>query len=340
VLTKEKKIKKMNKFFFAIAISLFVLVIFFDQKSYSQESTINKKNANQVSREEKTFYDDGKLESIKTYKNDKLDGLSVDYSVNGKTKNETYFKSGYKNGIHREYNSATNALEIEEYYINDTLNGIRKVFNDKGVILMHENYMNGKQHGTQIGYKKGRPVEFLQYEMGEELSSLSWKDVKYVEKIQKKLNADTLFFLEDGGFYKIRNKETRKWGLYTILNYPKHHFTKIIPCLYDSISFKGSCVDPFTVVWNNGKLGVVLFEYDGSSYTETVPCMYEAGKIIAFEPDGFIGYDYYLKVQKMSKWGLVDWKTGAVLVNFDYDLPTEIKIQEYLNETKISENRE
>jgi hypothetical protein len=143
-------------------------------------------------------------------------------------------------------------------------------------------------------------------------------DETVINKIKRKLSADSIIpdpYNEDG-VYNARNKKTKKWGMY-------QNFKEFIPARYDSIDFFGFN-HPFTLVWNNGKVGVILDGSDG--YKESVPCIYDDGQIWKYWNREIAQEEKVLKVRKGEKWGMINWITGDIQVDFICDNPNDVKM--------------
>ncbi len=133
------------------------------------------------------------------------------------------------------------------------------------------------------------------------------------KEMLKKMNADKIE-MDDGngdGVFKIREKKTKKWGMYQWM-YSGLKTKELIPINYDSLRyfpFNGA----FTAVYNDGKVGFFLsaWSYDEKA-KQTVPCLYEDYQRFT------VKNSTYLAVAKGGKWGWVDWLTGQEKTEFIY----------------------
>ncbi len=87
----------------------------------------------------------GNLETQAYFKNDKLDGkvLKIKY---GRTEEETNFKDGKLNGLKIKYNRSGKPVQETEYK-DDKKHGFDKYYDDEGVLDSEYQYKNGKQVG-------------------------------------------------------------------------------------------------------------------------------------------------------------------------------------------------
>ena len=66
--------------------------------------------------EYKTYYDNGNIETVVNYKNDKLNGESKSYYENGQIKGEINYKGGKKDGISKSYSENGQLISVETFY--------------------------------------------------------------------------------------------------------------------------------------------------------------------------------------------------------------------------------
>jgi hypothetical protein len=125
-----------------------------------------------------------------------------------------------------------------------------------------------------------------------------------IKASRAKLNAD-LVFLDAGngdGVFKARNIDSQKWGMYQYLDEIK----TLIPSIYDSIDFF-SWNNPFTGVYNKGKVGIYTSAWSVDNAQETIPCEYDGYRVI----EG--NRDLFLAVQLNNQWTWIDWRSGALI---------------------------
>ncbi|CAM1340361.1 WG repeat-containing protein [Tenacibaculum aestuarii] len=123
---------------------------------------------------------------------------------------------------------------------------------------------------------------------------------------------------------KVKMKSTKKWGIYNIDVYRYYgenviNADEVVAPKFDSIGwFKN--MEPFVIVKNNKKYGILLNPYEIPDAVERVNCIYDAIKVK--EVDG----RYYALVKQNEKWGLVDWFEDVVLVDPTFDNPEDVPL--------------
>ena len=96
----------------------------------------------------KSYYDDGSLEYKSSYFNNKLDGASYYYNIEG-------------------------SLLTYAEYENGSLHGMSKNFYQTGEIQYSCSYFHGHKHGDEKFYhKNGQPQSLIKYEYGKEVSEM------------------------------------------------------------------------------------------------------------------------------------------------------------------------
>lgn len=86
-----------------------------------------------------TFYDNGNIRSIETWKNGKLNGKYVLYHENGQKIFETTYINGKDDGDYKLYHS-NGFLQVKGQFKNGTPIGKWKYFNDKGILIGSGDY--------------------------------------------------------------------------------------------------------------------------------------------------------------------------------------------------------
>jgi hypothetical protein len=147
-----------------------------------------------------------------------------------------------------------------------------------------------------------------------------------MKKILKKINATEykIDFKNEDGIFVAKNNKSKKWGMFQAWSIKK--INEIIPVKYDSIDFF-DVNSPLTGVWLKGKVGVYLSPWTFEKGKQSIPCLYDGYRI-------FIKETYYLALQKEGKWAWVDWISGQLKTDFQYELsgdnlPEPNFIQEY-----------
>lgn len=159
------------------------------------------------------------------------------------------------------------------------------------------------------------------------LASASLSAQEITPKILKKIGASEYKmdrYNEDGVFI-AKNKKTKKWGMFQA--WSESDIKEMIPMAYDSIhffQFNGLV----TGVWNQGKVGLFPSPWSFEDAMQTVECLYDGYKIYDVEKYTDSGYPItvvYVAVKKNGLWAWIDWKTGELKTEFEYDL-TEAKM--------------
>lgn len=254
---------------------------------------------------EKLYYENGQLESATPYKNDTIDGIQYAYHENGKLKSEGRYQMGVLKGNQKEYHEngkLSSSINYENINGWPAPSGVGKTCDEKGNCKL-------------VYYKDGRELET--------------KDEREILKFMAKIQADTIIYdLEvTDGIYKTRSKITKKWGMYQFYA----GITPLIPMVYDSCGFLRG---PFTLVWNNGKVGTYLSKWEFDNHKQTVSCEYEDGWIK--NSDGA----YYFMAKKNGKWGIVNWKSGDNEVDFLYASVEEVPLVPIETPASIREDLE
>lgn len=160
-------------------------------------------------------------------------------------------------------------------------------------------------------------------------------------ELLQNLNADLIVTDANNkdGIFMARNKTTKKWGMFQF-TYNSSKPLVLIPMKYDALKFfVGN--EKFTIVHNNGKLGVYLSFFDyGKEAKQSVACLYDDYKKIIVPYNGKLKFppitysEEYLAVKKNGKWGWVNWFTGKEQSEFNYetidDLPTPDYFQQWM----------
>ena len=86
--------------------------------------------------------------------------IKKEYYLSGKTKSETTYKQGKKNGPSKEYNRF-GTLVSEKQYKDGLKNGIAKYYYDNGSLREEISYRQGKRNGAHKYYNKNGKLEQL-----------------------------------------------------------------------------------------------------------------------------------------------------------------------------------
>jgi antitoxin component YwqK of YwqJK toxin-antitoxin module len=193
--TKTKETKTTNQYFQNVPLLQNTLLTYFsseeDLKNLNKQfQNLNYEKYNthiQPHGVVKTYYSNGKLNEIKTYKNGVLDGLSELFYKTGKLWIKSTYKNGkleglwedwYENGVLRyKINYKNGKLEglwedwyengkiSERYnYKNDKLDGLSETWHNNGQLYDRSNYINGELNGlSEEWYDNGQLENRVNY---------------------------------------------------------------------------------------------------------------------------------------------------------------------------------
>ena len=118
------------------------------------------------------FYRNGVLYAEKSYKEDSLNGWSINYYYPF-TLSEIYYVNGKKHGIAKEWCDGRKKLKKREHYTYGTLNGLSEEWSCRGkhYLIRSTEYKNGKKDGVEkvydnINYKDGSLYSSIEYKNG------------------------------------------------------------------------------------------------------------------------------------------------------------------------------
>lgn len=106
---------------------------------------------NNFTGEDKTYYENGKIESIKNYKNGILNGICKEYYSNEQLKSDLVYREGKPDGNQKIF-FENGKIESEANYIDGKVDGLAKTFFENGEKRQEVNYAKGLQDGFYIEY--------------------------------------------------------------------------------------------------------------------------------------------------------------------------------------------
>jgi len=145
--------------------------------------------------EEKSYYQSGKLKSVGTFNQGKLDGIVTGYYEDGTIQVRATYVNGVKQGrVIHYYPNGTK--QVESFYTDDKFDGIRTTWYENGKPMEVTPYSKGLLHGTgRTYYESGGVFEEAKFEYGtpkvitiyNEDGSIAeqkgWIDNKIIERI-------------------------------------------------------------------------------------------------------------------------------------------------------------
>ena len=145
--------------------------------------------------EEKSYYQSGKLKSVGTFNQGKLDGIVTGYYEDGTIQVRATYDNGIKQGrVIHYYPNGTK--QVESFYTDDKFDGIRTTWYENGKPMEIAPYSKGLLHGTgrtyyeaggvfeEVKFKYGTPKVITIYnEDGSVAEQKGWIDKKIIERI-------------------------------------------------------------------------------------------------------------------------------------------------------------
>jgi len=145
--------------------------------------------------EEKSYYQSGKLKSVGTFNQGKLDGIVTGYYEDGTIQVRATYVNGVKQGrVIHYYPNGTK--QVESFYTDDKFDGIRTTWYENGKPMEVTPYSKGLLHGTgrtyyesggvfeEAKFKYGTPKVITIYnEDGSIAEQKGWIDNKIIERI-------------------------------------------------------------------------------------------------------------------------------------------------------------
>lgn len=133
---------------------------------------------------------------------------------------------------------------------------------------------------------------------------------KEIKRFLRERKADKIVFCEvHQDVYQLRNKKTKKWGMYD-------WFDQLIPMEYDTIiPFKQ--FQPFTLAKKNGAYIILKWPYDIEEIALTPITDFEAMDIVTVI-DNNVTFRYFLLASHDGSWGCVSWQDLSTIIPFKY----------------------
>lgn len=156
----------------------------------------------------KSYDIQGGLISEGNRKNHLLDGIWTFYKNGKKTSEITYLK-GIKQGFSKYY---TSRGREEEFYINDTINGLHSYYDTNGVIIKTIPFIKGEKHGMAKEYNKSGEIVYIRIYRRDIL--VSKEAINRRDKFEKKQDIWKEFYASDKLYWEVTYKDSLKNGYY------------------------------------------------------------------------------------------------------------------------------
>lgn len=172
------------------------------------------------------FFDDNSIKSSKEYKDGKLDGKTIEYFDENNIFFEGFYKNGLLNGEAKEYFIYTDGSSSysEGYYVNNEKQGVWKEYDKEGNLHSTQNYTNGKEDGTYSQYTKEGILKYTEeWEYGEQLNAIEYYPSGQIQSIEQwadnSRNGIAVSYYENGNIKELVNyKDNMVDGEYLKLN--------------------------------------------------------------------------------------------------------------------------
>ena len=134
------------------------------------------------------FFDNSSIKSSKEYKDGKLDGKVIEYFDEKNVFFEGVYKNGLLNGKAKEYfvHADGSSSYSEGYYVNSEKQGLWKGYDSEGNIRSEQFYIDNERDGTYKQYTKAGTLKHTEeWEYGEKLNSIDYypnENVKLIEQ--------------------------------------------------------------------------------------------------------------------------------------------------------------
>lgn len=113
------------------------------QQNLKRKYEVLQKDTTQKHGIYQSFYENGQLKMTLLYIKNKKNGLGTIYNEAGKKTEEAQFKNGMLNGVRKIYDTESDALKIEETYVDDNFEGPYKSYFTSGQIKQEGQYIDG-----------------------------------------------------------------------------------------------------------------------------------------------------------------------------------------------------
>ena len=124
----------------------------------------------------KTWFENGKLESQKTYKVNKLEGSVMAWYLSGAIERKVEFSNDKKHGSYETFHENGKQKAVGQF-VNGQKTGIFRTWFASGQLESEITYVNGKEEGTYVEYfVTGKKYCEKQFTAGDETSVKYWTE--------------------------------------------------------------------------------------------------------------------------------------------------------------------
>ena len=134
------------------------------------------------------FFDNSSIKSSKEYKDGKLDGKTIEYFDENNVFFEGTYKNGLLNGEAKEYfvHADGSSSYSEGYYVNSEKQGLWKGYDSEGNLRSEQFYIDNERDGTYKQYTKDGTLKHTEeWEYGEKLNSVDYYPNEKVKLIEQ-----------------------------------------------------------------------------------------------------------------------------------------------------------
>ncbi|WP_177160473.1 toxin-antitoxin system YwqK family antitoxin [uncultured Fusobacterium sp.] len=134
------------------------------------------------------FFDNSSIKSSKEYKDGKLDGKVIEYFDEKNVFFEGVYKNGLLNGKAKEYfvHADGSSSYSEGYYVNSEKQGLWKGYDSEGNLCSEQFYVDNERDGTYKQYTKAGTLKHTEeWEYGEKLNSVDYYPNEKVKLIEQ-----------------------------------------------------------------------------------------------------------------------------------------------------------
>ena len=163
-------------------------------RMFSNENILLKLSTykdNQLNGTSIEFFNNNSIKSSKEYKDGKLDGKAIEYY----DENNIYFEGTYKNGLlngeAKEYVIYTDGSSSysEGYYVDSEKQGLWKEYDKEGTLHSSQNYTDGREDGLYRQYTKEGILEYTEeWEYGEQLDAIEYYPNGQIQSVEQWAN--------------------------------------------------------------------------------------------------------------------------------------------------------